>query len=242
MTHEAYIREVPGSPQAVVLIHGILGTPRHFDFLIPLIPADYSIYNIQLDGHGGCVQDFSRTSMKKWQAQVSSLLDDILPRHDQVILVAHSMGTLFSIREAIARPKKFRHLFLLQIPLRPWLKIRTAYDALLLPFGIIPDRAQAMYNDCGLTLSRKLWLYLGWVPRFLELFALCYQTKKIMGQLTVPCQAFQSKKDELVSINTCRDIEKHPHYQMTILPNSGHFAYFDNDLSLIKSEFSKLFK
>lgn len=242
MSHEPYIREVPGSRQAVVLIHGILGTPRHFDFLIPLIPADHSIYNICLDGHGGHVSDFSRTSMRKWQAQVSSVLDQVFTQNDRVILVAHSMGTLFSIHEAIARPEKIRHLFLLQIPLRPRLQIRSAFHALLLPFGIIPQAAQAMYTDCGVILSRKLWLYLGWIPRFLELFVLCHQTRQVLGRLTVPCQAFQSAKDELVSAKTCRDIQKYPHYQIHTLQNSGHFSYTGTDLSLLKSEFSKLFK
>lgn len=241
MTHEEYIREVPGSRRAVIMIHGILGTPRHFDFLLPLIPQDWSVYNLLLDGHGGSVTDFSRTSMKKWKAQVSATLDDVLLRYDEVILVAHSMGTLFSIQEAIARPDKIRQLFLLQVPLRPWLKLRYAFYSALMPFGIVLKGAEDMRNGSSLTLSWKLWQYIGWIPRFLELFAQCRHTRNIMGSLTVPCQVFQSAKDEMVAMGSCKDIAKHPHYQMQILQKSGHFAYKGDDLSLLQAEFSKLF-
>ena len=45
----------------MLFVHGIVGTPRHFDFLIDVVPSTVSIYNILLDGHGYGVRDFSRT-------------------------------------------------------------------------------------------------------------------------------------------------------------------------------------
>ena len=242
MSHSPFLREVPNSKGAVLLIHGILGTPRHFDFLLPQVPDNWSIYNILLDGHGGTVRDFSHTSMKKWHQQVADQLDDILSRHDRIILVAHSMGTLFSIQEAIARPEKIRHLFLLQVPLRPTLRPKYAFFTLFFPFGIILKGAEPMRNGSSLTLTPKLWKYVPWLPRFLELFAECAHTRKILGQLTVPCHAFQACHDEMVRLKSSKDLKKHPHYQLYELQNSGHFCYPDQDAQLIKSEFSKLFQ
>jgi len=57
---------------AVLFIHGIIGTPRHFTELIPLVqqvPEDFTVSNIILDGHGGTVDDFAHTSMAKWKAR-----------------------------------------------------------------------------------------------------------------------------------------------------------------------------
>jgi pimeloyl-ACP methyl ester carboxylesterase len=241
MEHKEYIREIPGSRQAVLLIHGILGTPNHFDFLLPLIPNDWSIYNILLDGHGGTVTDFSHTSMKKWKAQVATLLDDLLPHYDRVILVAHSMGTLFSIQEAVRRPDKIAHLFLLQVPLRPRLTLATACRAIVLPFGFIPKSAEMMYADCGVTLDWRLWKYIGWIPRFLELFSECRATRRILPKLTVPCYAFQSRHDELVSNHAAKDLLQYPHIQTRILPHSGHFGHTGEDMKLVQAEFSNLF-
>ena len=45
----------------MLFVHGIVGTPRHFDFLIDVVPSTVSIYNMLLDGHGYGVRDFSRT-------------------------------------------------------------------------------------------------------------------------------------------------------------------------------------
>lgn len=241
MPHEPYIREVPGSRQAVVLIHGILGTPDHFSAFLPLIPEDRSIYNILLDGHGQSPEDFSRSSMSKWQSQVSVLLDDLLDRYDQILLVGHSMGTLFSIQEAVRRPEKIEGLFLLQTPLRPWLKLRYACYAVVMPFGIIPEAARDMSHGTSIRLSRKLWKYIGWVPRFLELFIQCRRTRKILGQIRVPCRIYQCARDEMVSMRTCKDLAPHSHLQVTVLPNSGHFAYKGEDLELLKREFSQMF-
>lgn len=241
MPHSEFIREVPGSRSAVLMIHGILGTPRHFDFLLPLIPEDWSVYNILLDGHGKNVTDFSRTSMKKWKAQVTHRLDEILARYDRVILVAHSMGTLFSIQEAVRRPEQIAYLFLLQCPLRPRLTLRTAIHSSLLPFGILTEGNRMSQKDCSITLNPKLWQYLGWIPRFLELFAECRRTRKMLGDLTVPCHFYQSRNDELVSMRACKDLQKHAHLPVTVLPDSGHFGHTGGDLELLKQEFGKLF-
>lgn len=241
MLHSEYIREVPGSRGAVLMIHGILGTPRHFDFLLPLIPADWSVYNILLDGHGKNVAAFSHTSMKKWKAQVTARLDEILSRCDHVIIVAHSMGTLFSIREAVRRPEAIDHLFLLQCPLRPRITFRTAIHSALLPFGIFTKTNRLAYSDCSITLNPKIWQYIGWIPRFAELLTECRRTRKILGALTVPCHFYQSQKDELVSMRACRDLGRHPHLPVTILPHSGHFGYSSADQALLKQEFSALF-
>ena len=51
--HKEFVSFKPDIKKAVLFIHGILGTPRHFDDFIPLVPAGYNIFNVLLDGHGG---------------------------------------------------------------------------------------------------------------------------------------------------------------------------------------------
>jgi esterase/lipase len=109
-----------------------------------------------------------------------------------------------------------------------------------MPFGIIPTAAQPMYDDCSVTLTRKLWKYILWLPRFLELFAESHATRKILHQLRVPCCVFQSKQDEVVSLRSHRDLQKHPHYQLTLLENSGHYRYSPEDTALLLEAFAKI--
>lgn len=237
MQFRPYYRIVPRAKCAVLLIHGIVGTPMHFRDLLPLIPEDWSVYNILLDGHGKQVEDFSLTSMKKWKVQVSDQVDEILKTHQAVLIVAHSMGTLFAIEESIRRPDRISGLFLLNVPLTPWVTPATWINSLRLAFGkVTPDTPAAdMLCDCSVHLTPKLWKYLGWIPRFYELLVEAHRTKEKLAKISVPCRAFQSKKDELVSRKAYQILTKYPHIQTTELPNSGHFTYKGDDLTLLKA-------
>ena len=242
MEFQPYFRVVPGAAQAVLCIHGIVGTPTHFSQLLPLIPKNWSVYNILLDGHGKQVEDFSHTSMKKWKAQVANQVDEILKSHENVLIIAHSMGTLFAIEESIRRPESIAGLFLLNAALTPWVTPATWLNSLGLVFGKVRPNTSAadMLCDCGVHLTPKLWKYLGWIPRFYELLVEARRTKGKLSCIAVPCQVFQSKNDELVSRRTCRLLQAHPHIQLTELEDSGHFAYKGKDLELLKTALSRL--
>ena len=240
MDHREYIRTVPGSRMAVLMIHGIAGTPAHFRQFEPLIPQDWSVYNILLDGHGKEVEDFSATSMKKWRSQVSATLEELLSRHEKVLIVAHSMGTLFAIRAAVDHPDRIPLLFLLSVPTRPWVRFSTWLTCLRVAFGAEDPAATAMRNDTSIRLHRKLWRYIGWVPRLLELLAEIRQVRKLLPRLEVPCLTFQSHTDELVSARSCKDLENHPWIHNTVLHGSGHFAYGPEDSALLRSRLAEM--
>ena len=158
MQFTPYYRPVAGADTAALFIHGIVGTPAHFQDLLPLIPDNWSIFNLLLDGHGKNVEDFSRTSMKKWRAQVSAQLQKILQTHQKVLIVAHSMGTLFASREAIRYPDRVKGLFLLAVPLTPRVLPRTAMDSGLVALGRAKSAsAREMLSDCGVRLSPNLF-------------------------------------------------------------------------------------
>lgn len=248
MLHEEYIRLVPGADTAVLFIHGIVGTPNHFRDLIPLVdlvPEDYSVYNVLLDGHGKTVDDFAKTSMKKWRMQVWGIFEQLSQTHEHVILVAHSMGTLFSIQLALEHPEKVPFLFLIAVPLRPGIRLMTVRNLLCLVFGLlredVPLEAATM-RVCGLQTTRKLWKYLGWIPRFLELFAEIYRTEKVMGNLTVPCSAYQSQRDELVANYTRKVLQKSGVMDVQNLLHSTHFYYHPDDQKAVRADFEQKIK
>lgn len=230
-----YYRITEGADTAVLCIHGIVGTPAHFDGLLPVIPESWSVYNILLDGHGKNVEDFSRTSMETWKRQVSEQLSEILETHQKVLIVAHSMGTLFAIREAIRHPDRVKGLFLLAVPLTPRVLPSTALNALRAVLGRAGNgAAQEILQDCGVHLSPNLFKYIGWIPRYWELLRECRAVRKLLPLLTVPTCACQSRKDELVGPGACKYLEHHPCIRLTVLENSGHFAYRGGDIQLLQ--------
>lgn len=242
MKYTPYRRVQPEATRAALFIHGIVGTPMHFQDLVPLIPEDWSVYNILLDGHGKQVEDFAHTSMAKWKAQVTAQLEEILSEHEQVLIVAHSMGTLFAINEAIRRPDRVSGLFLLAVPLTPRVLPSAALNSVKVALDLAKPSTPAgdMLGDCGVHLSPKLWKYLTWIPRFWELIVEAHAAREKLSRITVPCYAFQSKKDELVSGKACRLLQAQPHIEVTVLPDSGHFCYKGNDLVLLQNRLRKM--
>ena len=106
-----------GAKAAVLLLHGILSAPQFFDFLLPEIPSDISVYGILLDGHGDTPEALAHTSMQKWKQQVHDLAAVLTARYEQIIIAAHSMGTLFALQLARQYPEKISRMLLLGVPL-----------------------------------------------------------------------------------------------------------------------------
>lgn len=240
MEHKEYIRVVPGSKCAVLMIHGIVGTPKHFEAFLPLVPEDWTLYNLLLDGHGKGVKEFSQTSMKKWKAQVNARVEEILETHDTLVIAAHSMGCLFAVQTAIRHPEQVKRLFLLAIPLRPFVKPATALASVKATLGFTGSKmTREILADSGVKLTKNLFAYLGWIPRFWELLVEVGATRKLLPRLQTPAVAFVSRKDELVAFSTRKDLQDHPWIETVILPDSGHFAYGKKDLELLKAGFTE---
>ena len=247
MAHEEYIRILPDARYAALMIHGILGSPDHFRDLLPLVPDSWSVHTLLLEGHGGDVQDFSAARMDRWRNQVFTRIEELLSTHEKVVLVAHSMGTLFSLQASLRWPDRIGGLFLLGSPTRVFVKPATALNSVLMTFGYV-DKNDRSFADMEREVSVRTtpWVisYIPWIPRFLELFGEIYRTRKIIPQITVPTQVFQSKHDELVHFSSRHDFENHPVIVSTDLceEHSGHFGYGENDLKLLRSRFTAMLR
>lgn len=244
--HKEYVRIVPGAKTAVMFIHGIVGTPNHFRDLMPLVslvPENWSIHNILLPGHGGTVLDFGRSSMQAWKDHVGQAFSELAKDHERVLVAAHSMGTLFALQLALENPEKIPSVFLLAVPMRPGLRWFGIKNVLRVAFGRVrQDRPLevATQKACGLTVTKRVWEYTTWIPRYLELFLEICRTEKQMDGLTVPCIAWQSKKDELVTNQTRRILERYPAIEIHDLKDSSHFYYGKADREAVKQAFKEL--
>ena len=191
MAHQPTRRIAEDSDTAILFIHGIVGTPNHFRDLLPLVPDDWSCVTLLLPGHGGSVRDFSRASMAQWRSYVTEQVDQLAARHRRIFLAGHSMGTLFCIDEALRRGDQVAGLFLLAPPFYPQLTLPAAWRCLQVALGMEArtPTLQATYDACSITHTRKLWQYISWLPRFLELFAAARQGRAQIKELTNWCAA-----------------------------------------------------
>ena len=69
--------------------------------------------------------------MIEWKQQVKNALEELSETNNKIIIVAHSMGTLFAIQEAIEKPVD--ELFLLNVPLKVRVTLRLFIAILKIP-------------------------------------------------------------------------------------------------------------
>ena len=153
------------------------------------------------------------------------------------------MGTLFAIQEAIKNSAGIDALFLLASPLRLFIKPTMLITSMKVFFGNIKPSdhvALAAKSAYGIKNDKRIWKYIGWIPRYLELFAEIRKTRKIVSQLAVPCYVFQSKNDEMVSLSACKALKQSVHTHINILENSSHYYYAEKDYQFVLTEFEKL--
>jgi len=237
--HEPYHRIVPGARCSVVFIHGIVSTPRFWDDYVRVIPEDWSVHCLLLPGHGGSVLDFGRTRRGAWQEYVNTAIDEMRRCHEQVYLVGHSMGSLLSILHAVQTPERIAGLLLLAVPLRIFPKPSALIRSILKGVGLT-ESPQTLAAYYGTEQDWRVWRYIPWVPRYLELFALSAAARKALPRLTVPTTAFMCGKDELVSLRSCREMAGHPQIETHVLDRSMHHDLHPEDQQQVLTALRRL--
>ena len=239
--HVEYKRIIDGASVAVLMVHGILSTPNHFRELIPLVPENYSVFAMVTDGHCGSVKDFSRSSLESWEKSVQDAVDELLKTHEEIYMVGYSLGTLLSIGQAIKNPK-IKGLFLIAVPIKVGFRLRMIPMAMKIYTKKIKDDdiiTLALRESYGTTDSKNIFEYLGWIPRFLDLFKKIAQTRKDLDKLKTKTVAFQSMRDELVSPRSIDILKRESDMRVEVLDDSTHFYYAPNELERLKQEFIK---
>lgn len=244
--HETRRRMVPGADTAVLFLHGIIGTPRHFDCvlkMVQVVPEEWSYVNLLLPGHGSDCNTFANSTMAQWRDAVEQCLNELAVSHRHVVLVGHSMGCLLALELAINFPKRIAGLFLLSVPLCPFVRLSAIGPCIRLCAGKVrPDHPAevAMSNACSICLSKNPLTYLRWVPNYWQLLRLAGKVRRDLHRLQTDCIAFQSRHDELVSNRSTVLLRRCSSVQVHELPESFHYRYSDADGSAVMDCFCRL--
>lgn len=236
--HSPYKRIVPGAESAVLFVHGIVSTPRFFDDFVPLVPPDWSVHNLLLPGHGGTVQDFGRHTAKEWTAHVRAALDELRASHKRVYIVAHSLGSLLTIRQAAQDDACIAGMLLLCVPLRIWVKPSAMVKNVLKGVGLTknPD----LHTYYGTAQDWRVWRYIRWIPRYMELFRESAAARREAAQVSVPCLVYMAKQDELVSLRGGKLLQANPAMSVRELPSSHHHDFPPEDKAVLLSALREL--
>lgn len=215
----------------VLFVHGIVGNARIFQFIADELPPSIYTMTLTLQGHGGNALDFSRASMTQWERQVEEAAAEMRCRCAKVIVVAHSMGCLLTLGQAV-RPNVDAYL-LLNPPLRIKVRSRLATNCLKVAFGITNnDQIAATAKEAyGISLDFNPLHYFGWPARYIELFKKMDKTRAMLmtTPLQSPAEVFLSAKDEMVSTRSADAFAGQRSCRVSILPHSCHYYYTEAD-------------
>lgn len=238
--HREYRRDLTASDRAVLFIHGICGSPCFFDPFYDRVPDTWSIRSLLIRGHGGTTKDFCRASMAKWKAQLAEVVDEMSDQHSDLMLVGHSMGTLLAIEQALKRPDAVKKLFLLAVPLKARASLQAISESVKTALDLgkrDSPSLQAARRLYGIEADRKVWHYLGYIPRYWELLQEMKATRGRVQELRLPCLAFQSAKDEIVSPKSALYLQQNPLIDLRILAGSDHKYHPPQDQALLLDAF-----
>ncbi len=226
----------------ILFIHGIVGNNRIFNFLTPYIPEGCDVSWLTLCGHGGDALAFSRASMERWKAQVSEAVGQMRDRCRKVIVVAHSMGCLFAIAEALKGMTDA--LLLLNPPMKIRLTKRMFTNAAKVAVGRTHHDpiAQSALAAYGIALDRNPLHYYGWPARYLELFAEIRNVRRLLSCVTLRCatRVFLSAKDEMVSVRSASYFSNQPDCRLSVLNDASHYYFTASAQAEIGREFSTM--
>ena len=81
----------------------------------------------------------------------------------------------------------------------------------------------------------RVWRYIGWIPRYLELFRLSKAARQVIGQVKVPTRVFMAGKDEQVSLRSEKCMAGIPSITLSRMAKSSHHLFIPEDKADIRA-------
>ena len=228
------------SPDVVLFIHGIQGSPSQFGWLMDVLPPETDFINLLLPGHGRSVRAFRTNGKAEWENAVNELIRLLSKAYRRIIIVGHSMGGLLALNAARLMPDAISALLLLNCPfaLRPtWRYLRNNLLAIL----PVPSRdpyvlATREANSVPLRFSLTTLLV---VRPFVNLLALICSGRRDLRALPMPVCACWAERDEIVS-PASMDICAQKGFEVQLYSRCGHNYFTDEAKHNIQQTFLRI--
>lgn len=238
---------VAGGEDAVLLIHGLTGSPFELKFLTrQLHKAGFTVRVPCLAGHGTTVADLQRTHWQDWYGSVREAFDDLRRTHRSVSVSGLCMGAVLALYLAAEAGDSVSGLSLMSTTLfydgwsLPWYRflLPLAYYTPLRyftyyqerePYGIKNEKRRSLalkaMNHAGIAYTRypSTSMY--------ELFKLVGATKKIMHRVTAPSLILHSLEDDVASVENAHYVARHvgsATVRKVLLDDCYHMITMDN--------------
>ena len=222
--------QVFGEGSPVLLLHGGLSNGDHWVNVIPeLTAAGYQAVVMDSRGHGRSTFDQRPISYELMASDVLALMDHLGITHAD--LVGWSDGGIISLQLALTHPERLNRV--------------VAYGANFDPTGVRLDIGQNAYFNAYIAAAAREYQELSPAPQrwqeFLANISHMWATEPnyTMDQLqsiTTPFLILDGEKEEAIDLNQTKLMWRLiPGAELALMPDTGHFALFEQP-----AEFSQI--
>ncbi len=250
-----------GGEHAVVLIHGLTGSPYELKSLArSLNKAGFTVKGPLLAGHGTKLEDLVKTRWEDWYGTVHAAVKDFQKTHETVSVSGLCMGALLALCLASDPECEITALSLLSTTIfydgwsLPWYRF-------LLPISYLPPfkyfysykerdpygvKNERMRREVALSLKESAIVYDRFPSQCLhELFKIIRRTKIILPEVTAPTLIIHAREDDIVSTKNADYVERRigsRNVRKIILDDSYHMVTLDNQKEVVAEEVTRFFK
>jgi len=212
--------------QAVLLLHGGLGSAEDFGGQVEAIAAEYRVVAIDTRGHGRSTDDEQAYGYDLLAGDMIGVMDGL--GIDKAAIVGWSDGGNIGLELAIRNPERLTKVFALGANYQTTAVRPSVYtDALI---GAFVGQAAAQYAKISPTpenfeaFSGKVFAMWGSQPNHSE--------EQLMG-ITVPFMVAAGVYEEAIDeAHTKRMAELIPNAQLLLIGNASHFAHWQQPVAV----------
>ncbi len=256
-----YKINLEGGEHAVLLIHGLTGSPFETKHLAKkLHRAGFTVKGPCLAGHGETLESLKATCWHDWYKTVHETFKKMKKEYKIVSVSGLCMGALLALYLAFEVEDEISSISLLSTTLfydgwsLPWYKFlepMVYYSRMRYfysykerePYGIKNER---MRKRIAIRLKENSIAYSKFPAQSMhELFRLIRLTKKIIPKIKVPTLILHALEDDLASIKNADYVEKYigsSHVRKIFIRDSYHMLTLDNQKDLVAEETIKFFQ
>lgn len=258
-----------GNNRAVILIHGLTGTPNEMRFLAQYLNKQgYSVICPRLANHGQPLSVLKKTKWQDFYQSARQALTEIKESADLIFTAGLSMGALLALLLAEEFPGKIAGVSCLSPTLfydgwnTPWSKclLPLAYMTPIKhffyfkedpPYGIKNEQVRNLvhkyYSQAKLDDLRGIAQF-GYpyfpVTLLYQLHLLVKYLSKRLPRIDTPVQLIQAQDDDMTSVKNSQfiyDRVKSKNKEMILLDNSYHVITADYEREKVVREMARFF-
>ena len=206
---------------ALLLLHGALGSSRHFDAIVPVLEEQYAVHRFDFHGHGGTPLPSSPLSIEIYTSQ----LLDYIRRHQlaPAAIFGYSMGGYVALRAALEAPDAVQRIQTLATKFN-WSPGSAAKESRQLDAAFLLSKAPAFITQLE-TLHGEGWerLLPATAGLMTSLGAAPLLTPDDLSKINIPVRLMVGDRDAMVSIEeTLQAFKSLPQASMAVLPDTKH--------------------